>query len=224
MQTLVLQGNRMTQLPDSFGQLAALETVDSSRNELAHLPSNFGRLISLQTLELRYNKLTRLPDSFGHLAALRTLDLESNELTDLPETFGQLTALEVLDLFKNKLTSLPGSFGHLVSLESLLVRGNQLACLPANFTKLRLSIFTLVELWASEWRCNNGARSVLQQMIIARVASWCVCVVVDAGQTDCVQMSMLHGGHGHVPVSGEFSTTALRMATAIVIHVRCGIE
>ena len=45
------------------------------QNQLAELPESFGRLAALCTLNLNRNQLTALPESFGQLAALKYLEV-----------------------------------------------------------------------------------------------------------------------------------------------------
>ena len=54
---LILPGNRINHLPDTIGELEALEVID-----------------------LRYNQLTKLPESLVHLKQLHTLRVEGNPL------------------------------------------------------------------------------------------------------------------------------------------------
>ena len=62
------------------------------------MPDFFGQLTTLQTLNLRCCSLTALPESFGLLtAALQTLDLSTCKIT-FRESFRQLAALHTLHL------------------------------------------------------------------------------------------------------------------------------
>ena len=117
-------------LPESFGQLAALQTLDLNNNRLSALPESFGRLAALQNLELGGNQLSALPESFGQLAALQTLELNFNKLGALQESFGQLAALQSLELGWNELSALPESFGQLAALQRLFLSFNKLSALP----------------------------------------------------------------------------------------------
>jgi len=58
---LNLSGNRFLGLPDFFGQLMALQSLDPSQNFLFLLPETFQSLKQLRKLELNQNRLTRLP-------------------------------------------------------------------------------------------------------------------------------------------------------------------
>jgi Leucine-rich repeat (LRR) protein len=60
--------------------------LDLSNNKLTSLPDSFGNL-KVNRLYLSNNKLTSLPDSFGNLK-LNYLNLSNNKLTSLPDSLG----------------------------------------------------------------------------------------------------------------------------------------
>jgi len=55
--------------------------LDIRQNELTELPESFGGLTALQGLNLMYNELTELPESFTKLTALQTLYLSKNQIS-----------------------------------------------------------------------------------------------------------------------------------------------
>jgi len=136
LESLDLPGNRLINLPESFGNLSNLSSLKMRNNQLDSLPYSFGNLSNLSSLDLSGNGLTSLPDSFGDLSNLSSLDLHFNELTSLPYSFGNLSRLESLNLLFNQLTYLPNSFGNLSSLKSLDLLSNQLTSLPESFGDL----------------------------------------------------------------------------------------
>lgn len=87
---------KLTELPESLGELTQLQSLNLSRNQLAGLPEWLGRLTQLQTLDVRDNELSKLPEWLGRLTQLQTLDLSGNQLTALPEWLGRLTNLKEL--------------------------------------------------------------------------------------------------------------------------------
>jgi Leucine-rich repeat (LRR) protein len=79
---------------------------DKELPKLTELPESLGQLTRLQSLKLRNNQLTALPESLGQLTQLRSLDLSDNQLRVLPESLGQLTQLQSLNLSRNQLAQL----------------------------------------------------------------------------------------------------------------------
>lgn len=123
-------------LPESFGNLTALESLHFESNEIDGLPESFGNLESLEICWLGWTNLTSLPESFGNLDALFQLHLGFLNLGELPESFGNLSSLTWLALGDSQLNSLPENFGSLTSLVSCFIWGNNLTELPESFGNL----------------------------------------------------------------------------------------
>ncbi len=140
LKNLNLNNTRLTSLPESFGDLLALQDLCLDNTPLTSLPESFGSLISLQWLHLHNTRLTSLPESFGSLSALHWLDLRGTPLISLPESFGGLLALEKLHLNETSFTSLPESFGSLSALKWLYLHDTPLTSLPSTITSLRTSL------------------------------------------------------------------------------------
>ena len=96
------------------------------RVNLTKLPESIGNLSALQRINLEHNQLTSLPESIGNLTALQKINLWSNQLKSLPESIGNLTALQKINLRYNQLTSLPESIGNLTALQGIYLEGNPL--------------------------------------------------------------------------------------------------
>lgn len=136
-------------LPQSFGRLVNLKSLNLMHCKLECPPESFGRLENLTSLNLMFcNELKTLPSSFGGLKSLTTLDLaNSHKLTELPAGVAQLsslrtlyrgccyslqslpaegfgTSLQHLSLYQNeRFGSLPESFGQLQSLAYINLSG-----------------------------------------------------------------------------------------------------
>jgi len=126
---LSLSSMRLSELPESVGQLTQLQTMDLSNNLLVVLPESLGQLAQLQTMYLSNNRLTALPESIGQLTQLQTLDISDNQLTALPDGIGNLIKLQKLIIGSyskeaNKLTDLPPSLAKLEHLEELKLNTN----------------------------------------------------------------------------------------------------
>ena len=80
LQMLVLDGNRMTELPMEIGALKKLEKLSASENALTGLPASVSALTSLTVLKLANNKLSAVPEQLGACSSLEELDLADNYL------------------------------------------------------------------------------------------------------------------------------------------------
>ena len=126
LRSLHLSGNRLTALPDSLRQLTRLHRLGLSGNRLVELPQWLARLQYLRRLDCCDNKLTALPHFPDRLPLLRSLGLRHNQLTSLPEWFGQMRRLDSLDLAGNQLRTVPRSLSQLTRLQWLNLDGNPL--------------------------------------------------------------------------------------------------
>ncbi|RLN90903.1 hypothetical protein BBJ28_00000320 [Nothophytophthora sp. Chile5] len=124
LQTLVVSGNELQELPPSFARLVRLKRLEAENNKLLMLPDVFQDLKALETVKLGMNALVALPPSFTQLASLTDLDVKFNRLRALPTALGDLKQLRVLDASANALEMLPRSFLELRRLVTLRLAGN----------------------------------------------------------------------------------------------------
>ena len=148
LQSLDLSDNQLTALPESLGQLTQLQYLNLSDNQLTALPEWLGQLTQVQYLNLAYNQLMPLPDWLGQLTQLQSLNLAYNQLTALPESLGQLTQVQSLDLSQNQLMALPEWLGQLTQLQTLYLSQNQLTTLPESLGQLTL--LQTLHLWGNQ--------------------------------------------------------------------------
>ena len=113
-----------------------LESLNLDRNQLTSIPEQIQTLTNLTTLYLDGNELTSLPEQIGLLTNLTILNLESNEITCVPGQIQHLTNLTYLNLDSNELTSLPEQIQHLTNLITLDLGGNEITCVPEQIQKL----------------------------------------------------------------------------------------
>ena len=71
----------LTVLPESFGDLRSLQTLEIWRNKLTTLPESILELKSLQILGLGGNKLRTLPESLLDISNLKNLYIQYNPLS-----------------------------------------------------------------------------------------------------------------------------------------------
>jgi|GEM_PF-3812369 len=105
-------------------QATGLDLSGSGDTRLTELPESLGQLTQLLDLNLSGNRLTVLPESLGRLTQLESLDLSENQLAVLPESLTRLTRLAFLYLSRNRLTALLASLGRLDNLERLEAKSN----------------------------------------------------------------------------------------------------
>ncbi|KAK4393912.1 Plant intracellular Ras-group-related LRR protein 4 [Sesamum angolense] len=136
LEKLDLHGNRITELPESIGDLLNLLHLDLRGNQLKSLPRTIARLVCLQELDLSSNGLSVLPETIGSLVSLKKLNVETNDLEEIPHTIGQCASLKELHADYNRLKALPEAVGRIGSLEILTVRYNNIRQLPTTMASL----------------------------------------------------------------------------------------
>jgi Leucine-rich repeat (LRR) protein len=138
LEQLHLESNTINSIPESIGNLRELEILWLGWNPLVSVPESIGNLVKLKQLHLGSMDipLGTLPDSICNLVNLEWFALGGSGLNSLPDNFGNLTSLVNLFLWSNNLTELPAGFGDLESLQYLILNNNQLTTLPDSFGDL----------------------------------------------------------------------------------------
>ncbi|GMF29485.1 unnamed protein product [Phytophthora lilii] len=113
LEVLLLNDNRLVEVPKSIEKCSELTLLDLSNNQLSTLSDEIPALSSLHKMVLHHNGLRTLPEAIGDLFNLHELDLAHNRLITLPESVGALHNLKTLKLFSNQLRLLPKEFGAL---------------------------------------------------------------------------------------------------------------
>ncbi|GLU21685.1 hypothetical protein SLE2022_378110 [Rubroshorea leprosula] len=133
-----LPGRQLRFLPEAFGKLHGLVSLNLSHNELEVIPDSIAGLQKLEELNLSSNLLQHLPDSIGLLLNLRVLNVSANKLNALPESITRCSSLVELDVSFNNLTVLPTNMGYgLLNLEKLSIQLNKIRYLPPSICEMR---------------------------------------------------------------------------------------
>ncbi|XP_071077397.1 leucine-rich repeat-containing protein 66 isoform X2 [Desmodus rotundus] len=83
LKLLILQGNKLSDVPKGLWKLKSLQSLDLSFNGISRVGvSDFHNCLQLENLYLRSNKIFRIhPEAFKDLKKLQVVDLSSNALT-----------------------------------------------------------------------------------------------------------------------------------------------
>ncbi|MEZ5082118.1 MAG: T9SS type A sorting domain-containing protein [Bacteroidales bacterium] len=138
LEALHIESNQIYSIPESIGNLTALEELWLGWTPITVIPGSIENLVNLKELHLgqMVNPLGALPDEICNLESLEWFALGSSGITSLPDNIGNLTSLKSLFLQYNELTELPAGFGGMESLDYLMLDGNQLTTLPDSFGDL----------------------------------------------------------------------------------------
>jgi adenylate cyclase len=137
LNSLLLQNNRLTDLPPSFGQFVSLTALYLSNNRFDHVPRVICEIRSLVTLDLSFNNISTIPDEIGQLTKLQRLLLVSNRISGtLPKTFDRLVELRELDLRQNSIQDL-GVLSSMSRLKMLFLDYNTVSTLTCEFRQLQ---------------------------------------------------------------------------------------
>ncbi|KFD68903.1 hypothetical protein M514_08260 [Trichuris suis] len=140
LEVLNLWNNRIEELPTSISLMSRLRVLNLGMNRLRTLPRGFGSFPALEVLDLTHNQLNErsLPGNFFMIETLRALYLSENDFEVLPSDIRNLKNLQVLALRDNSLIYLPKELGELSRLRELHVQGNRLSVLPPEIAHLDL--------------------------------------------------------------------------------------
>jgi adenylate cyclase len=145
LRNLLVQFNRIAELPDDFGASTFLVTMNVSFNRLGDLPRSLGGCRRMTTLYAAANRFERVPRVILSFTGLTTLVLSGNRLTSLPPDMGgSLYFLQTLDLSNNHLREYPVMLNVFRSLRTLSLSHNAISVVAVDHDFPRhLSVFDL---------------------------------------------------------------------------------
>ena len=137
LETLDLQGNEVTSLPQEVRALTHLRSLNVSNNKMTSVPSELFTSISVVELSASKNCFTGAFFQVDAVPHLQTLYLSGNSLTGLCTSgIVSLPSLKHLDVSVNRLSSLP-SMTTWTNMVTLLVGENKLSSIPEGFSSLQ---------------------------------------------------------------------------------------
>ncbi|XP_013771266.1 toll-like receptor 13 [Pundamilia nyererei] len=125
LRSLILQNNKLSELPVAVQGLTTLEVYDLSSNDISELYCPyFWNLTSLTILDLSHNQISYISDCvFQNVNNLKILNLENNQIMSFIDTFkDKLQTLEFLNLRNIDIMNfIHGDFRSLSSLQYLCI-------------------------------------------------------------------------------------------------------
>lgn len=97
LETLIMQGGKISLVSSKLGQLHSLKYLDLSRNPLSEFPSVILKLENLKHLNLSFTSIPSIPSEFSLLRNLTYLDLIETEVKTLPESMLEMHQLYIYD-------------------------------------------------------------------------------------------------------------------------------
>lgn len=132
LETLILNGNVIRELPDSICSLVHLRYLSIRDNMFKELPKEIGNLFSLECLDLNHNLLYSLPEEIEELKNLRELRIGNNRFRDLPDSIQYLKNLEIIDASANQIDEVPCWIPLLRNLKEINLKRNLIETVPVN--------------------------------------------------------------------------------------------
>ncbi|KAG6546889.1 hypothetical protein Mapa_011505 [Marchantia paleacea] len=132
LRVLMLSSNQLVgTVPESVGNLAALQTFHAADNQLTgYIPSTICNIPALSVIDVSVNYLMgSIPATLANCTNLSRLDLSKNDLVgEIPPVLVDLSVIAILNLSRNHLTGpIPERFGLIQSLTQVDFSYNNLS-------------------------------------------------------------------------------------------------
>ncbi|KAL5332936.1 hypothetical protein BJX70DRAFT_382476, partial [Aspergillus crustosus] len=134
--SIKLANNRLTELPDYFGNFQSLRSLNISSNNFQVFPEFLCNLKSLVDLDISFNSISELPN-IGNLTSLERIWMTNNAIRGpFQESIKNLANLKEMDARFNEIANID-SLSLLPRLEQLLLGHNSVSKFKGSFPRLR---------------------------------------------------------------------------------------
>jgi len=133
---LSFSDNELEFLPDAIGNLPSLNALFLSNNILVEIPETIGNLVNLEFFHMPGNQLTELPLSISNISSLMSLNIDNNYFTTFPSVVLELNNLKYVYIANNTINSLPTNINMISSLQILSAYSNNISILPSSVGEL----------------------------------------------------------------------------------------
>ena len=122
-ESMILQHNRLTTLPDSVALFINIKMLNLSGNNITFIPDSILMLKNLTSLIAKNNRLEDdgIPKNLGICKTLREVNFSGNTLTRFPEQLLELDKLKFLYVGGNQISVIPNTIGRLQRYKYFLV-------------------------------------------------------------------------------------------------------
>merc|ERR1712038_2200221 len=101
MGTLIINGNHISDLPDTVANLKNLKELNLSGNRIQKFPLALTKLRKLDVVDLSSNNLTSIPNDDVHELQVTELNLNQNQISSLSADIAKCPRLKTLRLDEN---------------------------------------------------------------------------------------------------------------------------
>ncbi|KAL4949493.1 hypothetical protein BDW69DRAFT_174387 [Aspergillus filifer] len=134
--SIKLANNRLTVLPDYFGNFQSLRRLNISSNDFQVFPEFICNLKSLVEIDISFNSISELPN-IGNLTSLERLSMTNNGFKGpFGESIQELVNLKEIDARFNEIANID-NLSLLPRLEHLLIGHNAVSKFKGSFPKLK---------------------------------------------------------------------------------------
>ncbi len=107
LEVLHLRNNNMISIHEHVGRISTLKELVLDDNKLEELPESFTSLRNLETLKVSNNRLKALPEEIGRMRMLVNIFADNNKIAVIPSSMCKLSKLKFLHLSNNKISEIP---------------------------------------------------------------------------------------------------------------------